>query len=111
MKENTYCREKEILVSLISMALILGFYSLYVYQNYIAGNMDVLNDFKFWGKVFLFLIPATIVAQIIIHIIFPISSKIVTNEDIPAITDEMDKPDVRFIDFFRVWICQSFRYC
>lgn len=84
-------KEKTILVSVISMILILGFYSLYVYHKYIAGNPDVINDFKFWGKAFLILIPVTIISQIIIHIIFAIINKIVTNEDISSITDERDK--------------------
>lgn len=86
-----YRREKQIIVSLISTVLILGFYSLYVYHRYLAGNMDLINDFKFWGKAFLILIPVTIVAQIIIHIVFFIVNKIVTNEDVPEITDERDK--------------------
>jgi len=56
-----------------------------------AGNPDLINDFKFWGKAFLILIPVTIVAQIIIHIVFFIINKIVTNEDVPTISDERDK--------------------
>jgi hypothetical protein len=91
MKENTYQREKQIIVSTISSILIFGFYSLYVYHKYVAGNLSVINDFKFWGKAFMILVPVTIVAQIIIHIVFFIINKIVTNEDIPSITDEMDK--------------------
>jgi hypothetical protein len=86
-----YAKEKRILVTLISSMLILGFYSLYVYQKYMAGNLDVINDFKFWGKAFLILIPVTISAQIIIHIIFIIINKIITNEDVPTISDERDK--------------------
>ena len=86
-----YFHEKRALVSSISSILILGIYSLYIYQNYILGNPDILNDFKFWGKSFLFLIPVSIVAQIIIHIIFVIINKIATNEDAPTITDERDQ--------------------
>jgi hypothetical protein len=86
-----YRREKQILVSLISSILILGFYSLYVYHKYIAGIPDIINNFSFWGKAFLILIPVTIVAQIIIHIVFFIINKIVTNEDVPAKSDERDK--------------------
>ncbi len=86
-----YPREKQILVSLINMILILGSYSLYIYYKYIAGNLAILNDFKFWGKAYLILIPVAIGAQIIIHIIFFIVNKIVTNEDAPTITDERDK--------------------
>ncbi|MFH0733059.1 MAG: hypothetical protein V2B16_00195 [bacterium] len=86
-----YNKEKQILVSLIGSILILGFYSIYVYNNYIAGKPEVLNDFKFWGKAFLILILVSIVAQIIIHIVFVIINKILTNEDMPTITDERDK--------------------
>jgi len=37
------------------------------------------------------LIPLAIVVEIIIHIVFAIINKIVTNEDIPEIEDERDK--------------------
>ena len=91
MKENTYSREKQIMVSIITSLVILGLYSLYVYHRYISGNPGIINDFKFWGKAFLVLIPVSIAAQIIIHIIFAIINKIVTDEDIPMISDERDK--------------------
>lgn len=86
-----YHREKQILVSLVNIILILGSYSLYVYSRYIADNPAILNDFKFWGKAYLILIPVAIVAQIIIHIIVFMINKIVTNEDAPVIADERDK--------------------
>jgi hypothetical protein len=91
MKEITYSREKQIIVSVITSIMILGFYSLYVFRNYISGSPEIINDFKFWGKAFLILIPVSIVAQIIIHIVFAIINKIATNEDIPVISDERDK--------------------
>lgn len=73
------------------MILIFVFYSLYVYNKYIEQNFEILNDFRFWGKAFLFLIPVTIVSQIIIHIVFAIINKIVTNEDMSTLSDERDK--------------------
>ena len=91
MKEKISIQEKQILVSAISSILILGIYSLYVYNRYISGNMAIINDFKFWGKAFLILIPVSIIAQIIIHIVFAIINKIVTNEDISTVSDERDK--------------------
>jgi hypothetical protein len=91
MKENTYSREKQILVSLITSVVILGCYALYVYHRYISVNPGIINDLKFWGKAFLVLIPLSILAQIIIHIVFAIINKIVTNEDIPVLSDERDK--------------------
>jgi len=84
-------KEKETIITLISSILILGFYSLYVYQNYLIENWELINDFKFWGTTFLIMIPVAIVAQIIIHIIFAIINKIVTNEDLDEISDERDK--------------------
>lgn len=53
--------------------------------------MESPNDFSFWGTAFLILIPVSIVANIIIHIAFAIVNKVVTNEDVPKITDELDK--------------------
>lgn len=86
-----YTKEKQLLVTAISMVLIFATYSLYVYTAYIAENPNLLNDFQFWGKTFLVLIPVSIVAQIIIHIIFSIVNKIVTNEDMTTLSDERDK--------------------
>lgn len=84
-------KEKQIIVTAVSLVLIFTVYSIYVYNKYIEDNLVILNDFKFWGKTFLILIPVTIVLQIIIHIVFYIINKIITNEDIPNISDERDK--------------------
>jgi len=84
-------KEKQVLVSAISSLLIFGLYSLYVYNRQIAGDADIINDFQFWGKTMLILIPVMIVAQILIHIVFAIINKIVTNEDLSSISDERDK--------------------
>lgn len=83
--------EKQSLVSIIGSVLIIAFYSMYVYKNYVAGNLEILNDFQFWGKSFLYLIPISIVVNIVIHIVFAIANRIITQEDIPDITDERDK--------------------
>ena len=84
-------KEKQSIVSIISSVLIIGFYSMYVYKNYVAGDPEILNDFQFWGKSFLFLIPIAIVVEIIIHIVFAIANRIITQEDMPDLTDERDK--------------------
>jgi cell division protein FtsL len=91
MKANIASKEKMTIVLIFNTILIFGAYSLYVYQKYITVNPEIINDFKFWGKAFLFLIPVTIIAQIIIHIIFAIINKIVTNEEISTMNDERDK--------------------
>jgi hypothetical protein len=83
--------EKQNIVSIFSSLLIFGLYSLYVVQVRLAGNSSLLNDFSFWGSVILILIPVSIVAKIIITILFNISYRITTNEDAPAFSDERDK--------------------
>lgn len=84
-------QEKKSLVFLISSILILGLYSLWVYNKYHDTILSNPNDFKFWGKTFLILIPVSIVANIVTIIVFTIINKILTNEDLPNITDERDK--------------------
>jgi hypothetical protein len=84
-------KEKQILVSLITSIFVPGLYAFYVYNHHIAGNLTVINDFKFWGRAFLSLIPVTIAAQIIVYVVFFIINKIVTHEDVTTITDERDK--------------------
>jgi len=84
-------QEKQSIVSIIGSVLVIGFYSLYLYRNYIQADLELLNDFQFWGKSFLYLIPVAIVVQIVIHIIFAIADRIITQEDMPGFTDERDK--------------------
>lgn len=84
-------KEKQVLVSLIASMLIIIFYSLYVYNRYIEGNPEIINDLRFWGRSFIVLIPVAIVIQIVIHILFAIINKVVTNEDIQDKDDERDK--------------------
>lgn len=91
MKEVMYRKENQILASLITTIVIFGLYSLYVYNNHVASNPDIINNMKFWARSFIILIPVLVVAQIIIHIIYAIINKIITNEDIPANSDEMDR--------------------
>ena len=84
-------KEKQILVSLSTSALTLVFYWWYVYKHQVAINPDILNDFQFWGKTLLVFIPFAIVAQIVVHILFAIVNKIVTNENLQDKSDERDK--------------------
>ena len=83
--------EKQSIVSIIGSVLVIGIYSLYVYRHYTQADIGLLNDFQFWGKSFLYLIPVAIVVQIVIQILFAIGNRIITREDLPDITDERDK--------------------
>lgn len=91
MKERISVQEKLAYVALISFILIFVFYGLFMYHKYMDAGLTMTNDLQFWGKAFLILIPVIIVVEIIIHIIFAIINKIVTNEDVPSISDERDK--------------------
>lgn len=84
-------KEKQIIVSQVTSVLTLVFYWLYVYKHQVVMNPDILNNFQFWGKTLLIFIPVAIVAQIVVHILFAIINKIVTNEDMQDKSDERDK--------------------
>ena len=91
MKEPMSYQEKQSIVSMVNTIIILGIYSYIIYSRYVADNPDIINDLSFWGKSFIILIPVTIVVQIVLHILFVIVNKILTNDEIPDKTDEMDK--------------------
>lgn len=84
-------QEKRSIVSIISSLLIFGIYSMYVFGKYQEGGPVLANDLSFWATAFLILIPVSIAANIIIHIVFSIINTIATNECEPSITDERDK--------------------
>jgi hypothetical protein len=84
-------KERQIVITLICSVVTIVWYTLHVYYKHIAGNFEIMNDFRFWGKTFLWFVPIAIIAQIVIHIIYAIINKIVTNEDIPTKNDERDK--------------------
>ena len=83
--------EKRALLSFISIPAILGSYSLFVYAHYQDVILSNPNDFKFWGKIYLILISVSIVANIIIAIIFMAINKMITHENVPYFSDERDK--------------------
>ncbi len=84
-------QEKQSIVSMIGSVLVIGFYSMYIYRNYLSADLELLNDFQFWGRSFLYLIPIGIAVQIAIHIVFAIFNRIVTGENLTDFSDERDK--------------------
>jgi hypothetical protein len=108
MEPTMYRKERQELLTIFSLLLIPGIYALYVYYKFVADNPAIINDFSFWGKRFFILVPIIVTALIIIHIVFAIIHKIVTNEDIPTLTDEMDRLiDLKSIRISR-WVTSSF---
>ena len=84
-------QEKKVFVSIISSILIFTLYTLYAIKNAEEGSITSASDFSFWGSFILVLLPVSIVAKVIIHIVFVIFNKIATNEDEPSFEDEFDK--------------------
>jgi len=84
-------QEKRTIFSVISGWIITFLYALYVYETYPDQMWITPVDFSFWGKIFIILIPVSIGARIIVHIVFHIVYKITTDEEDMDITDERDK--------------------
>ncbi|MFC5401169.1 hypothetical protein [Cohnella soli] len=84
-------QEKKIIVSIISSIVIFTLYTLYAINHAKEGSITSASDFSFWGSFILVLLPVSIVAKIIIHIVFVIINKMATNEDGPSFEDEFDK--------------------
>jgi hypothetical protein len=84
-------QEKKTIFYLLSTFLIFGSYCLYVFQAAPFGALVQEEPFRFWGLFVVVLIPLTIAAKIILHIIFSIINRMATNEDEPSFADELDK--------------------
>ena len=83
-------QEKRNIVNIFSSILISGIYWWYVFQTHHGENMSTDELLKFWSTSLLILIPVTIVAHIVIHIVFSITNTIATKEKEP-VKDERDK--------------------
>jgi hypothetical protein len=83
-------QERRALASLISNVVITALYSAYMLQRYPDAPAYSPEIFHFWGTYFVILIPVSIVAKIIIAIIFAILNAIATREVEPVMTDERD---------------------
>jgi len=84
-------QEKQNIVNILSGLLITVIYAIIVYQRQIQGRFDLTEDFSKWGILFLIFIGVSVVARIIIQIIFHIINAIATREEKTPIEDERDK--------------------
>ena len=84
-------QERQNIVNIISGLLITAIYAWIVYQRQVQGSIDLTEDYSKWGIVFLIFIGVSIVARIIILIIFHIINAIATREDDVPAEDERDK--------------------
>jgi len=84
-------QEKENIVNILSGLLITGIFAWVVYQRHMQGRFDLTEDFSKWGVLFLIFIGVSVVARIIIYIIFHIINYIATREEDIPVSDERDK--------------------
>ena len=84
-------QERRSLVNLASAVLITVIYAAYVLPRMPEADPYSKEIFHFWGSFFLLLIPVSIVARIVVFIVFYIINTIATREEEPSITDERDK--------------------
>ncbi len=82
---------KQNIVNILSGVLITAFYALIVIQRHQEGQFNLKEDFDAWGVIFLIYIGVSIVARIIIQIVFHIINAIATREEEVPVTDERDK--------------------
>lgn len=78
-------------MQLISATVVFGAYCWIVYLRFQDLNPEGVELFRFWGAVFLILIPVTMVVRMIIEIIFMIINRMATKEEAPSFADELDK--------------------
>jgi hypothetical protein len=86
-------QEKNIAVSLANFTLILGFYSIRVFQMIQDGSFNPPNIFRLWGIIIALAIVVTIFATILTHIVSAIIHAVKTGEEKPEIEDIEDERD------------------
>lgn len=84
-------QERRAIATLISTILIPILYAVVMVQRYPEADAYAPEILRFWGSFFLILIPVSVVAKMIIFIMFAIFNAITTGEEEPSITDERDR--------------------
>jgi hypothetical protein len=84
-------QEKKSIVSMLSSAITFGSYCWYVFLRYQDELFGTEVNFRFWGAVILILIPVSIVAKIVVSIVFIMINRMATREIEPSFEDELDK--------------------
>lgn len=87
--------EKKSVTNIFSSLFITVAYVIVIYQKYLNGLLDDSNIFRFWAIIILIFIPISIIARIIIMIIFHILESIVQASQGKSIDDEIDIVDER----------------
>lgn len=84
-------QEKENVVNIMSAIVVASILWSVIYQRQLDGQFDLTQDFQAWGVVFLVFMGISIIARVIIYIIFHIINAIATRGDKIPIEDERAK--------------------
>ena len=84
-------QEKNIVVSLVSTLLFLGYYAINVYRMVEEGNFNAPNVYSLWATVIVLAVVVTIVSTVLTQIVFSTLHAIRTREEPDFIEDERDK--------------------
>ncbi|MFB9328921.1 hypothetical protein ACFFSY_23545 [Paenibacillus aurantiacus] len=84
-------QEKKSIVSLISAILIFASYCVYMVPRYPEGGLATADTFRYWGTFVLMLALFSVIANIVISIVFNVIYRITTREKEPNFADELDK--------------------
>lgn len=84
-------QEKENVVNIISAIVVAIILWSAIYQRQMDGQFDLTQDYRAWGVIFLIYMGFSIVARIIIYVIFAIINAIATREDRKPVVDERIK--------------------
>ena len=89
-------QERRSLTNIAMTIILTTIYTLVIYSKYTNGDFDTSNMMRFWALIILIFIPISVVARIILMIIFRIFAEIGDEvrgkkEDDRDIVDERDK--------------------
>ena len=68
-------QEKQNIVNIFSGILVTFVFGWIIYERQITGQIDLTQDFKSWGLVFLIFTGVSVVARVVIQIVFHIFNK------------------------------------
>jgi hypothetical protein len=83
--------ERQAIVSLLTTLLLAVFFAVYVLPRYPAGDPYAPEVFHFWGLAFVVLVPVSIVANVVVSILFSMIYAMATRQKASSFADERDK--------------------
>lgn len=93
-------QEKRSLTFILTTIGAFGLYVAYIYTAYIERLSQSPNDFGFWGKVYLGLVPVVAIANIVAALGLRWGYRVFVKDSLPKLVDERD----RWIELRAIWL-------